>query len=54
MCEKCKELDWKIAHYGRFDAMAFDPLTAKRIKGFLEDLQRIRDAMHRKRTDENS
>ena len=46
MCEKCKELDEKIAHYSRFAAVAFDPLTTERVKRFIDDLQRIRDAMH--------
>ena len=46
MCEKCTELDERIAHYRRFENMAFDPLTSDRIKQFIDNLQRIRDAMH--------
>jgi hypothetical protein len=46
MCEKCKELDEKIARYSRFTAMALDPLTTDRIKQLVGDMERIRDAMH--------
>jgi hypothetical protein len=27
MCEKCKDLDEKIARYHQFETMGFDPLT---------------------------
>jgi hypothetical protein len=46
MCEKCKELDGKIAHYRRFTGDQFDALTTKRIEGLIADTQKIRDAMH--------
>jgi hypothetical protein len=46
MCEKCKELDEKIAPYSRFTAMALDPLTMDRIKQIIGDMRRIRVAMH--------
>ena len=42
MCEKCTELDEKIAHYRRFTTFPFDPLTSDRIERLIDDLQRIR------------
>jgi hypothetical protein len=46
MCEKCIELDKKIAHYRRFENIGLDPLTTDRIKRLIDDIQRIRNAMH--------
>jgi hypothetical protein len=46
MCEKCEELDAKIAHYRRFAGPQFDDLTVERIKALIADTQKIRDAMH--------
>jgi hypothetical protein len=46
MCEKCIELDEKIAHFRRFTVVAFDPLTTDRIRRLIADLQRKRDTMH--------
>ena len=46
MCEKCTELDEKIAHYRRFTTFPFDPLTSERIERLIDDLQRTRDSMH--------
>lgn len=31
MCEKCRELDEKIAHYRRITTFPFDPLASERI-----------------------
>jgi hypothetical protein len=47
MCEKCRELDTKIAHYLRFTGSQFDALTSDRIALLVEDLQRTRDALQR-------
>ena len=47
MCEKCRELDAKIAHYLRFTGPQFDALTSDRITHLIDDLQRIRDALQR-------
>lgn len=46
MCEKCTELDEKIAHYRRFTTYAFDALTTERIRGMLDDLQQKRNSVH--------
>ena len=46
MCEKCTELDEKIAHFRQFTFAALDPLTTDRIKQLVDDLQRKRDTMH--------
>jgi len=46
MCEKCTQLDEKIAQYRRFTTYAFDPLTTERIRTCLDDLQQKRDSMH--------
>jgi hypothetical protein len=46
MCEKCRELDSKIAHYLRFTAPQFDALTSDRVTTLIADLQRIRDGLH--------
>ena len=46
MCEKCTELDKKIAHFRQFTRAAFDPLTTDRIKRLIDDLQQQRDTMH--------
>jgi len=45
MCEKCKELDEKIARYSRYAAMAFDPLTTDRIRQLVEDMQQTKSAL---------
>jgi hypothetical protein len=46
MCEKCRVLDEKIVHYRRFETVGLDPLTAERIKRYIDELQLIREAMH--------
>ena len=46
MCEKCTELDSKIAQYRWFTTYRFDSLTTSRIESLIEELQRTRDAMH--------
>jgi len=45
MCDKCDELDEKIANYRRFTAGS-DPLTAKRIAALIEDLRKMRESLH--------
>jgi hypothetical protein len=47
MCNKCAELDKKIAHFRRFvTGYLFDPLTDERIKGLIRDLERQKQALH--------
>jgi hypothetical protein len=44
MCEKCKELDDKIAHYRRFLAYPLDSLTTTRIKLLVDELEQTRES----------
>jgi hypothetical protein len=46
MCDKCQQLETKIQHYRWIAAQPFDSLTAERIKEFIRELERRKEAMH--------
>jgi hypothetical protein len=46
MCEKCIELNEKIAHYRRIAAFPFDALTTARIAVEISNLELARDSAH--------
>jgi hypothetical protein len=46
MCDKCVELDQKIAHYQRISLAITDQLTLDRIKAAVEQLQAAKAALH--------
>ena len=46
MCEECEKLQGKITHYRQFLKQKFDPLTEKRMKQLIADLERCKKAMH--------
>lgn len=46
MCEKCVDLDKKIAHYREFLKYGLDPVTSDRIKEAIREMQQHRVALH--------
>jgi hypothetical protein len=48
MCNKCTELDDKIAHYKRISTCITDRLTLDRIKELLQQMKAEKSALHPK------
>jgi hypothetical protein len=46
MCDKCVELDEKIAHYERIRSSINDQLTIDRIKELVEQMQAQKSDLH--------
>jgi hypothetical protein len=46
MCDKCQQLEAKIQHYRTIANQAFDSLTVERMKEFIRELERRKEAMH--------
>jgi hypothetical protein len=46
MCEKCLELDARIAHYRALVDPAMDPVTRQRVARLIEDLKSEKAALH--------
>jgi len=46
MCDKCKELDEKIAHYRRLETYITDELTLTGIKRLIEDATAGKATLH--------
>ncbi len=46
MCEKCDELDEKIAHVRRLSQPALDPLTLDRFAALLDQYESEKKALH--------
>ena len=46
MCDKCIELDGKIAHYRWLSSMITDQLTLDRIKELIAKLESQKAALH--------
>jgi hypothetical protein len=46
MCEKCGDLDKKIAQYAEFLRAGLDTLTSERIKHAITEMQQHKAAMH--------
>jgi hypothetical protein len=46
MCDKCTELDGKIAHYRWLASMITDQLTLDRIKELIAKLESQKAALH--------
>jgi hypothetical protein len=42
MCDKCVELDERIAHYRDLAAAVADPLTIERISDLIKDMEAIK------------
>jgi hypothetical protein len=46
MCDKCLELDRKIAHYRKLASAISDPLTAERIASLIEAMEARKLQLH--------
>jgi len=46
MCEKCKQLDEKIAHYRRIATKVTDEQTIKNIENLIKSLEAKKTALH--------
>jgi hypothetical protein len=46
MCEKCHDLDKKIARYTELLRQGLDPLTSGRIKEAIKEMQQRKVALH--------
>jgi hypothetical protein len=46
MCEKCEELDEKIAHTRRLAKAGLDALTLSRLNPLIEEYERRKKAFH--------
>ena len=46
MCDKCQQLETKIQHYRMIATQAFDSLTVERMKEFIRELERRKEATH--------
>ena len=46
MCEKCKQLDEKIAHYRRIATQVTDEQTIKNIENLIKSLEAKKTALH--------
>jgi hypothetical protein len=46
VCDECQKLQDAISHYRQFLKQRFDPLTEKRIKIVIADLERRKSALH--------
>ena len=46
MCDKCEQLENDIQRYHKLIERGLDPLTLKRIKGFICELEQRKEAMH--------
>jgi len=46
MCNKCNEIDEKIAHYRRISQYVSDQLTRERIDQMFEDMVAEKRALH--------
>jgi hypothetical protein len=46
MCEKCVEIDEKIARYRKLSSSVADQITIERVKALIEDLQAQKAALH--------
>jgi hypothetical protein len=46
MCDKCVEIDKKIAQYNRFLMQSYDPLTEQRMKVALAELEQCKAELH--------
>ena len=46
MCEKCEELDQKIAHVRRLAKAGLDALTLSRFAALIEEYERQKKALH--------
>jgi hypothetical protein len=46
MCEKCTELDFKIAHYSQMTTRLADQLTLDGIAALIKDLKNAKAALH--------
>jgi hypothetical protein len=45
MCDKCDEIEKKIAQYYRFLKLALDPLTVERMREAVAQLQKHKEAI---------
>ena len=46
MCDRCVELDAKIAHYRRLVSQLTDPLTTERAANLIAEIQAQKAALH--------
>ena len=47
MCDKCVELDKKIAHYQTLALRVMDPPTVEGINKLIDEMQFLKAALHR-------
>jgi hypothetical protein len=46
MCDKCTELDQKIAHFQMLAERIWDPLTVEGLKNLIEERRNQKAALH--------
>lgn len=46
MCEKCVEIDLRIAHYRKINTPALDPLTRERLVEAISKFEAEKDKLH--------
>ena len=46
MCDKCNELDKKIAHYAKLSASITDQLTVERLIAMIAEMEAQKTALH--------
>jgi hypothetical protein len=50
MCEKCTELDFKIANYRRMSVVVTDQLARDAITGLIEQMTKDKTSLHHEST----